>query len=134
MTGPDLNEDMVIACADLVGRAGARSFELGHLRDDPDDPGWWAAAHYRGARLTTDEHRSPSGAALALAERLLSGAMCKCGEPVTLSDEGEGCRWRLVGRRWEPGCTAPSVKVTGRRGDIAAMHRAARDAFGRTIR
>lgn len=122
----DLNDDVIVACADLAGRAGARSFEIGYLREDvpPEEAGWYAQAFYRGARLGSGEHSSPSAAALTLAERLLSGAMCRCRRPVTLSDGQSGCRWQLVGRRWEPGCDAPPIRVRGERGDRAAIERA----------
>lgn len=117
-----LNEDAVMACAHLVDRAGASGFEIGYLHDDVpvDEAGWYAIAFYQGARLTADDHKSPSLAATALAERILRGATCRCGETVALSG-GEGCRWRLVGARWEPGCDAPPVSVDGDRGDHAAM-------------
>lgn len=72
----------------------------------------------------TQDHRSPSGAALALAERLLRGATCRCKRRVLLSDDGDGCRWRLIGNRWEPGCDVPPITVQGQRGDHAAMARA----------
>lgn len=128
-----VNEDAVIACVDLIGRAGATGWELGwtcpHVPFEPDDHNcpdvtWHAHAQYKGARIMTAEHRSPSIAALALAERLLAGAMCRCRRPVTLSDGRPGCRWRLVGPRWEPGCDAAPVRVDGARGDHAAMVRA----------
>jgi hypothetical protein len=121
-----LNDDIVIACADLVGRAGASGFEIGYLHDDvpAEDAGWYAHAQYHGARIIVEDHRSPTGAALALAERLLSGAMCRCRRPVALTDRLGGCRWRLIGARWEPGCDAPSLRVDGPRGDHAAMVRA----------
>jgi hypothetical protein len=68
-----LNEDAVIACADLVARAGASQFEFGHMHDDVpvEEAGWYATAFYRGTRITVDERRSPTEAAMALAERLL---------------------------------------------------------------
>ena len=118
--------DAVLACADLVGRAGARDFEIGFMRDDVPvaEAGWYAVATYQGARVITDEHRSPTTAAMALAERLLTGATCRCGKPVALADGSAGCRWRLVGKRWEPGCDVPPVHVKGERGDHAAMVRA----------
>jgi hypothetical protein len=121
-----INEDVVRALVDLVGRTGATNLELGYLHDDVpvEQAGWWAYAQYRGARITTADHRSPTGAALALAERLLAGATCRCTRPVTLSDDGAGCRWRLVGDRWEPGCDEPPLKVKGARGDPAAMQQA----------
>lgn len=121
-----MNSDVVVACADLAARAGARDFEIGHLRDDVpvEEAGWYAIASYQGARIMVDEHRSPSAAALALAERLLDGATCRCRRPVALNDDLPGCRWRLVGQRWEPGCDAPPLTVRDERGDHAAMRTA----------
>lgn len=125
------DEAMVIACADLVGRAGAKHFEIGYLDDDvpADQARWWAKAQYRGARLQADEHASPSEAAHALAVRILTGAACKCGSPVSLTPEQEGCHWRLTqpegpqSARWESGCDAPAIDIeAGERGDVAAMH------------
>ena len=99
-----INDDVVMACAQLIGRSGASGFEIGYLHDDVpvEEAGWYAHAQFQGARITVQDHRSPTGAALALAERLLSGATCRCRRPVTLSDGQDGCRWRLVGNRWEP--------------------------------
>lgn len=133
---PHINDDVVIACADLVGRAGASGFEIGYLHDDVpvEEAGWYAHAQYRGARITVEDHRSPTGAALALAERLLSGATCRCRKPVTLSGGQPGCRWRLAGQRWEPGCDAPSLTVKGTPGDYAAMQRAMAEPTNRAAR
>jgi hypothetical protein len=121
-----MSGDVIVACADLAGRAGASGFEIGYLRDDVphEEAGWYAHANYRGTRIMVDEHRSPSAAALALAERILAGAECRCRRPVTMNDGTPGCRWRLVGRRWEPGCDAPPVRVSGARGDLTAMRQA----------
>jgi hypothetical protein len=126
MGSTHINDDVVIACADLVGRAGASGFEIGYLHDDVpvEDAGWYAHAQYRGTRITVEDHRSPTGAALALAERLLDGATCRCRQSVTLSDRAAGCRWRLVGQRWEPGCDAEPLHFSGQRGDHAAIQRA----------
>lgn len=128
-----LNGDAVVACADLVGRAGASGFELGYLHDDVpiEQAGWYAHAQYRGARMTVEDRCSPSEAALALAERLLRGAACRCGLQVTLNDDVPGCRWRLQGKAWKPSCDVPSVRVDGRRGDLPAMNRAMRRAADR---
>lgn len=123
------DKDIIIACADLVGRTGARNFEIGYLHDDVpvEEASWYAHAQLRGARLTAENHRSPTEAAQALAERLLKGAKCKCGRLVTTSTDGafaffkshtvDGkrwdarvaakagqCRWRRIGPRWTPGC------------------------------
>lgn len=119
----EIYADAVIACADLVGRAGAKDFEIGYVHEGVpvEDAGWYAVATYQGARVMVDEHRSPTGAAMALAERLLSSATCRCRRPVVLADDRVGCRWRLMGQRWEPGCDVPPVRVEGHRGDHAAM-------------
>lgn len=106
----DMNDDVLIACVDLAGRTGARGFEIGYTEDDPAT--WYAYCAYQGARVTVEGHPTPTTAALALAERLLKGALCRCRRPVTLSDARafagslEGCRWRLMGNRWEPSCDA----------------------------
>ncbi|GGK89358.1 hypothetical protein [Mangrovihabitans endophyticus] len=136
VTSPHLNDDVVVACMDLVGRAGASGFEIGYLHDDVPvaEAGWYAHAQYQGARLIAQDHQSPTGAALALAERLLAGATCRCLQPVTLSDGQAGCRWRLVGQRWEPACDVASIKVSGARGDHAAMRRALAESGNRAQR
>jgi hypothetical protein len=125
--------DEVLACVDLVGRAGARGFAMGYLRDNPKNPGWWAHAQYRGRRIAVENHATPNCAARALAERLLIGGQCRCGKLVALSKEGARafdstlvtgerwtpeqarkagqCLWRLDGQRWEPGCDAPSLDL-----------------------
>jgi hypothetical protein len=120
--------DAFIACAELVGRAGAESFEFGYVNEEAttvEEAGWWASAAYRGAKLFVGDHRSPTGAAMALAERILRGATCRCGELVALSDEVRGCRWQLMGKHWQPGCDAPAIPVKGDRGDMAAIEAAA---------
>lgn len=128
-----IHGDSVEALADLVGRAGAGALEIAwscpHTPDEPpghqcDRVVWSAQANYRGARIITAEHRSPSAACLALSERLLSGATCRCRRPVTLDDTRPGCRWQLMGKRWEPGCDAEPIKVSGQRGDLQAMRKA----------
>lgn len=121
-----MNTDQVVACVDLVARCGGRDFEIGYLHEGVplEDAGWWASVSFKGARIMEQDHRSPSGAALALAERLLNDAACRCGKPVALSDDRPGCRWRLMGQRWEPGCDVAPIRVAGERGDVAAMARA----------
>lgn len=137
MTAP-LDEDVLIAAVDLVGRAGARELEVGYLNDedDPafavDGPAWWAHAAYGGHRITVEGFDRPDAAAEALAVKILTGAKCRCGRLVALSDDGavfttgamaDGtrwtpeeakaagqCRWRRDGRRWEPSCDAPPLR------------------------
>jgi hypothetical protein len=124
------DEDAVKACADLVARTGARSFEVGYLHEGVPaaEAGWYATAVYRGAKLTAEDKTSPAEACDALADRLLSGAQCQhCKGLVALSDDGAfafrkatlatgqrwdaedaakapQCRWTRTGARWERGC------------------------------
>lgn len=131
-----VNQDILLACADLVERSGGRQFQLGHLHDDVpvEEAAWYAHVTFKGARVTVDNQRSPTAAALALAERLLHKAMCRCRRPVTLSDDADGCRWRLVGPRWEPGCDAEPIHVKGERGDYAAVQAAYQQPMNRAQR
>jgi hypothetical protein len=129
------DRDRVIACADLVGRAGARSFEIGFLDDKPPHR-WYAHAMYCGVRIQVENHDDPGSAAMELAEKLLTGAKCRCGRLVALRPDGavafrkttlaDGtewnakqaakagqCRWRLTGGRWEPSCPVPANRRRG---------------------
>lgn len=129
-----LDTDAVLACVELVGRTGAKNFEIGWLNDVGEPafaqhgPQWWAKAQYRGERLFVEDFAMPDEACQALAERLLYGAKCThCGGLVALSDEGafafergylmDGttwtadeaaaagqCRWERVGAHWKRGC------------------------------
>lgn len=126
-----MDEDAVIAAVDLVGRAGAKSFELGYLDDDVpvEKARWWAHADYRGDRIIEENHRGPVEAAEALARRILTGGRCRCGKLVALSGNGavaydnvtmaDGskwtadeakaagqCRWTREGRKWVSACGA----------------------------
>lgn len=79
-----MDDDAVIAAADLVGRAGARSFEIGWdcphgdtVGEDHDCPGvrWYASASYRDREVKLGGHPGPVEAAEALdAQGLRIGA------------------------------------------------------------
>ena len=125
-----VDADAVKACADLVGRTGARSFECGYLRDGvpAEQAGWYSAAIFRGARITVEDKTSPAEACDALAVRLLSGAQCQHCKGLVALDAGGAfafreahlvtgerwdaadaakapqCRWTRTGDRWERGC------------------------------
>lgn len=124
------DEDCVVACADLVGRSGARNFEIGYVHDDvpSEQAGWYAHAAYVGARLTVDNQPSPTAAALGLARRILNGGRCRCGRLSVVSDPAtanaaafgvtqpttpDQCLWRLIGRTWTPSCPAPPDRKNG---------------------
>jgi hypothetical protein len=128
----NMNSDVIVACADLVGRTGASDFEIGYVHDNVpvEEAGWYAHVKFRGVRIMVDDHRSPSAAALALAEKILTGGACRCGQTVTLSDDKPGCRWRLMGKRWEPGCDVEPIHVKGDPGDRAAMVKAYHEQVG----
>lgn len=124
----NLEDDAIVACTDLVGRTGATNLQVGYLHDNVPVhlAGWYAHAQYRGARITVEDQAGPADALEALARRLLTGAQCRCGKLVALSDHGavafdghlvDGspwpiedavragqCRWRRDGRRWFRGC------------------------------
>ncbi len=103
-----IDQDAVIACADLVGRSGGRAFELGYLDEDVPMPKarWWAKVQYKGARLMVEDKTSPWEACDALAFKILDGGMCNgCKKDVALMDtDADVCRWRRNGDKWEMGC------------------------------
>jgi hypothetical protein len=125
-----IDQDAVIACADLAGRTGAREFVVGYLHEDvpAEQAGWYAEVTYQGVKIICDDYPGPDQACDALARRLLHGARCThCHGLVTLSDQGavapgvahmiDGstytsedaatwpqCRWRRMGDRWVRGC------------------------------
>jgi hypothetical protein len=128
-----VDEDVIVACVDLLARSGAKSTEIGWLNDPGDDayakhgPQWYAHAQYKGARITTENHADPTAACEALATKVLTGAKCRCGKLVALGAFGafaytEGhmadgttwtaleaekaglCRWRRRGKHWRRDC------------------------------
>lgn len=110
----EFDRDALIAGVDLVGRSGAKNFEVGYLDDDVPVhlARWWAKAQYQGARLQEDEHRGPVEAVEALARRILDGGVCThCGgrthlggAPRSMRRRGAVCAWKRRGDRWERGC------------------------------
>lgn len=118
----NIDQDPIMAIADLVGRSGGTEFEIGWVRD-PDDPeyallgpGWYAHAKYGNERLLVENQAGPCEAADGLARRLLDGAQCThCKKPVSLSKEDDSvCRWRRLGPRWAIGCAKIVVWDTPR--------------------
>jgi hypothetical protein len=109
MTEPQIDEDALVAAADLVGRTGATAMEVGHVHDGvpAGEGGWYAHAQYRGARIIAENHRGPVEAMEALTRRLMSGGKCThCGRTITLSSisVGRRCKWSRHGRAWRRGC------------------------------
>jgi len=112
---PDIDDDRVLACADLVGRSGGRSFEVGYLNDATDlayltdGPCWYAQAAYNGARVIAEGHATPADACDALAIKVLDGGQCThCGKTIaacrTATDVPGYCaQWR-DGLTWKRAC------------------------------
>lgn len=124
------DRDRLTAAIDVVGRAGARGFELGFL--DADRPAhlarWYATATYRGAKVIVEEHASPVDAAEELAWRLVEGGRCtSCGGRVAVDGHGipdlngVRCRWSRRGDCWVPGCV-PAGEVEGYVAERRAKH------------
>lgn len=112
--GRGFDEDIAVAAVEVIGRSGAREFEVGYLDDDvPSEfARWWARAQYSGARIQVENHQGPDLAAEALARRILNGGQCThCGArihlggvPAALRRRGRVCSWKREGRRWVRGC------------------------------
>lgn len=120
--------DLITAAAAVVDRSGGADFEIGYLDDDPPHR-WYARARFKGTAIIADEHKTPTAAALELAEKLLQGANCRCGQTVTLADD-PGCRWTLQGARWTPGCDTDPIPA-GDRGDLDKLADAYRAHTGK---
>jgi hypothetical protein len=129
MALPPMDNDALLAAVELVGRTGAKGFQIGFLHDDVPvaEAGWYAYAQYKGARVTAEDKTGPVEAAEALARQLLTGAQCQhCFKLVALEDWGTMavtvtlmngtewtkeqqaaaglCQWRRTGRTWKRGC------------------------------
>ena len=99
-----IDQDAVLAAADLIKRSGASDMEVGYHEDESENQ-WWAVATYRGAKITVDNQPTPDVALEALVKRIFTGGMCNhCKKPVVLDDDTPGCRWRRMGPKWVRGC------------------------------
>lgn len=123
-------DDRLIAAVDVIGRSGAKNFEVGYLHDDVPaaEADWWASCRYAGTIIMVEHQGDPWTAAEELAVKVLTGGQCQgCGSLVALTDEGgfaffhatllDGrswdavdaadaglCRWQRIGKRWEREC------------------------------
>lgn len=108
----DMDDDAIVAVADLAGRTGATEFKIGYLHEDvpADQAGWYAQTQYQGARIVVGDQPGPVEAADALSRRLLSGgALCRCNKIVTLGngrDPRKYCKWTREGAKWLGTCGA----------------------------
>lgn len=107
----ELDDARLRAGLELVGRAAARSLELGWTDDEGPRPGeWYASAFYRGARVTVEQQAGPAEAVEALAFKLMEGGTCvHCGRATTVpgftyADGRAACEFRRDGEHWVRGC------------------------------
>lgn len=107
---PDFDHEALAAGVELVGRAGARSIDIGYLNDDPPYE-WYAQAFFNGVKVIEEKHDDPATAVETLAANLLHEGTCRCcGKTITLipDDPEKGkCRWKRRGNRWMSGCGKP---------------------------
>lgn len=100
--------DVVVACADAIGRAGALNFTVGHLDDDVPVhmARWYAQATWQGRRVIIENQQSPAHACDRLVRQILEGGVCNhCLRPITLGRYHPAqCVWRRTGDRWDRTC------------------------------
>lgn len=125
---PEFDQDALDASLDVIGRVGAKQFEIGYVHEGVpiEKSGWYAHVQYHGTRVTAQDHCGPVEAAEALARRLLDDGTCAyCGLKVSLGDyPGKRCRWTRDGKRWFRGCEATHSERDPR--VVAAAKRALR--------
>ena len=107
------DQDRLMAAVDMIGRAGAKGFEVGHLEESVPAhlARWYASATFKGAKVAVEELASPVDAAEQLAWKLLDGGMCThCSKRIGLAGHEAppgACLWHREGDCWVPGCIAP---------------------------
>ncbi|MGC5009768.1 hypothetical protein ACLQ2R_03280 [Streptosporangium sp. DT93] len=131
--GAVYDKEALLAGVDLIGRTGARQFEVGYLHEGvpSEEAGWYAQARWSGTRLIAENHTDPVEAVEALAARVLTGGQCQhCRGVTSLTEErpdprgrymADGtvwttkeqqaaplCQWTRQGPRWVRGCERPA--------------------------
>ena len=82
--GQKEHDRRLAACADLVRRTGAATFQM-RYSDDEKPVVWMAVATYPDGRGEAAASLDPLRAAVRLAEQLVDGAMCThCHQPTAL--------------------------------------------------
>lgn len=88
----DQGQDAIYASIDVIRRMGATMIEIGYLNEDAptsEQADWYAQAIFRGTKIFSEHHTSPTQAVDSLARRLLDGAICQqCGRVVSLDRSG----------------------------------------------
>lgn len=107
--------DRLHAAVDVIGRTGAKDFEVGFDDEAPTNACWYARCDVVGVGNTSVAGiTDPASAAEKLARKLINGGTCShCGRTMTLViwiKPGEDalypaqCHWRRTRKRWERGC------------------------------
>lgn len=124
--------DIITATGHLAEHMGASRYEVAYACPHTPDEGpghtcpdveWTCTVVYRGIKVF-ESAPTPHEAAVALAVRLMTGAVCRCRRAVTLGERTEAgqCRWTFQRDQWVPGCDAPSIALPGSaRGDYQAI-------------
>lgn len=84
------NEDLLIACANMLPRLGAKSIESRY--SEPEHNGapvvWLAIAELAGGRFETGAALDPARAAFRLLEHLVDGGVCThCSRPTGITED-----------------------------------------------
>jgi hypothetical protein len=115
-TLPVEHTDAILACAELVGRAGGDEFKVGYEDETKrvEDARWFAQASFQGKLVRVEEQPSGALACEFLARQLLDGGLCThCRRVVRIRPQGyiedvykgpKPCAWHRVGPTWKRGC------------------------------
>jgi hypothetical protein len=103
--GERLDTPEILACAELVGRAGGQEFLIGWSREGvpTEEAGWHAQATWGEQTVSTVDSAGPNAAARDLVTQILNGGKCmNCSRVVTLDPRRFLVRDRMLpdGTHW----------------------------------
>lgn len=82
---PPEYRDRLVACVDMLGRAGAQATQI-RFADDEQPTVWFLVAQFPDGRWDAAAGQDPLHAAGRLLEQLVDGGSCKhCGRPTGFS-------------------------------------------------
>lgn len=86
-TQTNAEQDLLMACIDMVKRTGAETVQV-RYSDDEKPIVWLAVAGYQGDRYEVAAGAAPEQAMFRLLERLVDGGMCQhCKKPTGITDD-----------------------------------------------
>jgi hypothetical protein len=84
---PDAQDPRMVAAIDLIGRSGARNFQI-RYSDDVEPLVWVADAEWPPAGRLCGAGFTPTEAAMALLDSAVDGGLCAhCGKPSGVTDD-----------------------------------------------